>query len=541
VSALTSHVDSFVRDRLPPPDHLPEFRFDLASLDYPERLNCATELLDRRAERHPDRRCLIGERASWSYRELLERANRIARVLVEDLGVAPGARVMLRAWNGPMLVACWYAVMKAGGVAVTTMPLLRAGELTAMIAKAEIGVALCDAELRAELDRARSAGGLSTRICCFGEDEELDSLAASKPPRFENVDTFAEDPCLIAFTSGTTGQPKGAVHLHRDVIACCDCVPGDVIQPTSEDVFIGSPPLAFTFGLLGLACYPIWAGASSVLLERPRPDPLLEAIETHRATVCFTAPTTYRAWLGALDEHDISSLRVAISSGEALPASTWTAFKQATGLEIVNCLGSTEMLHSFISTSGCTARPGLLGKAIRGYEVAVLGADGQVVEPPELGRLAVRGPTGCRYLDDPRQREQVENGWNLTGDAVRADEQGCLTYEGRLDDMIVTAGYNIAAPEVEEALLAHPAVSECGVIGSPDAARGSVVKAFVVLAPGVTADRDTVRSLQSFVKEQIAPYKYPRVIEFVDRLPRTATGKLRRAALRDIDRRESMR
>ncbi|MGH2989424.1 MAG: AMP-binding protein, partial [Solirubrobacterales bacterium] len=353
MSAFTSHVDSFVRDRLPPPDQLPVFRFDLADLSYPERLNCATELLDRRAERHPERRCLIGEGESWTYGELLERANRIAAGLVEDLGVAPGTRVMLRGWNGPMLVACWYAVMKAGGVAVTTMPLLRAGELTSMIAKAEIGVALCDAELRADLDRANSGEGPSIQICCFGEGEELDSIAASKPPRFANVDTFADDPCLIAFTSGTTGEPKGAVHLHRDVLACCDCVPGDVIRPTSEDVFIGSPPLGFTFGLLGLACYPIWAGASSVLLERPTPDPLLEAIATHRATVCFTAPTTYRAWLGALDGHDILSLRVAISSGEALPPSTWTAFKQATGIEILNCLGSTEMLHSFISTADC--------------------------------------------------------------------------------------------------------------------------------------------------------------------------------------------
>lgn len=537
MSALTAHVDSFVLDRLPPADQLPVLRFDLAGLSYPDRLNCATELLDRPAAEHPDRRALIGVHEVWTYARLLQEANRVARVLSEDFGLVPGERVLLRAANTPMLVACWYGVMKAGGVAVATMPLLRAKELSTLIRKAGVGLALCDATLREELDAAVEACELPCEVCCFGDAEaELDVRSAAKPASFANVDTAATDPCLIAFTSGTTGEPKGAVHFHRDIMACCDCVPGEILEPTAEDVFIGSPPIAFTFGLLGLVCYPMWCGASSVLLEDTRPSRLLEAIEEHGASVCFTAPTTYRAWLSAPGRHELSSLRVAVSSGEALPGSTWSAFKDSTGIEIVNCLGSTEMLHSFISTARCAGRPGILGKAIRGYEVAVLSDEGERVPAGSVGRLAVRGPTGCKYLDDPRQREQVRFGWNLTGDAVREDEQGCLSYEGRVDDMIVSAGYNIAAPEIEDVLLGHPAVVECAVIGSPDPERGSIVKAFVVLGEGYAEDDHTVELLQAYVKARIAPYKYPRAIEFVKQLPRTPTNKLKRAALRDLDR-----
>jgi 2-aminobenzoate-CoA ligase len=532
----TAHVDTFVRDRLPPRDQWPTIRFDLADLHYPDRLNCASEILDAAvAAGRGDRLCLVGERQRWTYRELLERANRIAHVLVDDLGVVPGGRVLLRAPNTPMLAACWFAVMKAGAVAVATMPLLRAGELATLIERARIETALCDARLAEELERARGRSDALRRVALWadGEDGELDRRAAAKPARFENVDTAADDPCLIGFTSGTTGAPKGTVHFHRDVMACCDCVPAQILAPRADDVFTGTPPIGFTFGLFGLVCYPLRAGAASVLLERANPRVLLDAVERHRATICFTAPTAYRAWLDRLAGRDVSSLRVAVSSGEALPPSTWRAFKQATGLEIVDCLGSTEMLHSFISTAGHPRRPGSLGKAIRGYEVAVLDASGRRLPPGEAGLLGVQGPTGCRYLDDERQRRQVVAGWNLTGDVVVMDADGYLWYRGRNDDLIVASGYNISAAEVEDALLAHRDVADCGVVGAPDHDRGTIVKAYVVLERDAADDDATVTALQDFVKQSIAAYKYPRAIEFVDRLPRTATGKLQRFRLRE--------
>lgn len=536
MAGRSAHVDTFVRDRLPPADEWPLLRFDLAGLDYPERLNCATELLDSRVDEGlGERTALISSYGTWTYQELLERANRIAHVLVEDLGVVPGNRVLLRAPNHAMLVACWYAVVKAGAVAITTMPLLRAHELAVIAEAAQIGLAICDARLREELDLAAERGDALERVVCFGagEPDELDRAAATKPSTFENVDTAADDPCLLTFTSGTTGRPKAPVHCHRDVLAVCDCVPGHMFPPTADDLFCGSPPLGFTFGMGGLVWYPMSVGASSLLLERANPRLLLDAIREHRPTICYTAPTAYRAWLDELRPGDLDSLRVCISSGEALPAAVWHAFKQATGIEIINCIGSTEMLHSFISTGGSDgAPPGSLGRPIRGYEACVLGEHGEILPDGEVGRLAVRGPTGCRYLDDERQALQVRDGWNITGDLCLRDEQGNYWYRSRGDDMIISAGYNIAGPEVEDALAAHPAVAECGVVGAPDPERGAIVKAYVVLRPGVAASEAMVAELQAYVKQQIAPYKYPRAVEFLDELPRTHTGKLQRFVLR---------
>jgi 2-aminobenzoate-CoA ligase len=536
VSPHSAHVDSFARDRLPPPHELPEFLFDRPELQFPDHLNCATELLDRWVENgQGGRLCVQGHGVRWTYADLRAQANRIANVLVEDLGLLPGHRVLLRGANSPMLAACWFAVVKAGGIAVGSMPLLRARELVAIVEKAQVSHALCDERLADELNLARPTCPSLKQVLHFADGRgggELEARAAGKPADFANVDTGAQDTCLIAFTSGTTGVPKGTMHFHRDLMAACACWPPHVLRARPEDVFIGSPPLAFTFGLGGLLLFPLSIGASTVLVEKTAPDALLPAIAQFRATVCFTAPTSYRAMAAQVAQHDIASLRKCVSAGEALPAATRALWKQATGIEIIDGIGSTELLHIFISADEAHARPGATGVPVPSYRAVVLGDDGRELPRGQVGRLAVKGPTGCKYLDDPRQANYVQNGWNLTGDAYLVDEDGQFVYQARTDDMIVTGGYNIAGPEVESALLLHPAVAECGVIGVPDEARGKVVKAFVVLRPGFEGDAAMVKMLQDFAKQTIAPYKYPRQIEFRASLPRTETGKLQRFRLR---------
>jgi 2-aminobenzoate-CoA ligase len=527
----SAHVDTFVRDRLPPLQELPEFLFELPELQFPDHLNCATELLDAWVARgEGDRLCVQGHGVRWSYAELQAQANRIARVLVEDLGLVAGNRVLLRGANSPMLAACWFAVVKAGGIAVGSMPLLRARELVAIVDKAQVGLALCDARLADELNRARPSCPSLRQVLLF--NGELEARAAGKAASFDNVDTGAQDTCLIAFTSGTTGVPKGTMHFHRDVMAACACWPPYVLRARPDDIFIGSPPLAFTFGLGGLLLFPLSIGASTVLVEKATPDALLPAMAQFRASVCFTAPTSYRAMAAQVAAYDIASLRKCVSAGEALPAATRKLWQDATGIVVIDGIGSTELLHIFISADEAHARPGATGVPVPGYRAVILGDDGLEVPRGQVGRLAVKGPTGCKYLDDPRQATYVRNGWNLTGDAYLIDDDGQFVYQARTDDMIVSGGYNIAGPEVEGALLLHPAVAECGVVGVPDEARGMVVKAFVVLRPGYAGDEATVRTLQDFAKQTIAPYKYPRRIEFRDSLPRTETGKLQRFRLR---------
>jgi 2-aminobenzoate-CoA ligase len=540
----TAHVDTFARDRLPAPAALPDLIFELPELQFSARLNCAAELLDRRLELGDGERvAVLGHGVRWTYAELQAQANRIAHVLVGDMGLVPGQRVLLRGANTPMLAACWFAVVKAGGIAVGTMPLLRARELTTIVEKAQITHALVDSRLAEELDLARPACPTLTQVRAFGGGgaEALEALAAGKPAAFSNVDTAADDICLMAFTSGTTGVPKAAMHFHRDVMAACVCWPPHVLRATRDDVFIGSPPLAFTFGLGGLLAFPLSIGASTALIEKATPDALLPAIAAFKATVCFTAPTSYRAMAaqisaagaGAATQHDLSSLRKCVSAGEALPAATRQLWKQASGIEIIDGIGSTELFHIFISADEAHARPGATGLVVPGYRAAVLGDDGRELPRGQVGRLAIKGPTGCKYLDDARQATYVQAGWNLTGDAYLQDAEGQFVYQARTDDMIISGGYNIAGPEVESALLLHPAVAECGVIGRADEARGMVVKAHVVLRPGHQGDAAMVRALQDFVKQTIAPYKYPREIEFRSELPRTETGKLQRFKLRE--------
>jgi 2-aminobenzoate-CoA ligase len=535
----SAHIDTFAQDHLPPVEQQPEFLFDRPELNFPQRLNCAATLLDRWvAEGAGDRLCLRGEGIRWTYADLQAHANRIARVLVDDMGLVPGNRVLLRGANCPMLAACWLAVMKAGGIAVTTMPLLRPRELTAIIEKAQISHALCDLRRCDDLIAAQLRSPALQTIVYYHSDADdgLEARASCRSPEFENVDTAADDVCLIAFTSGTTGAPKATMHFHRDVMSACRCWPPHILQASDDDVFIGSPPLAFTFGLGGLLLFPLSIAASSVLLEVTTPDALLDGIERYRATVCFTAPTSYRAMASRIGSRDLSSLRKCVSAAEALPPATRRLWRDATGLELIDGIGSTELLHIFISHPAADIRPGATGKPVPGYVACVLDNELRPLPPGHVGRLAVKGPTGCRYLADDRQREYVQRSWNLTGDAYLIDEDGWFVYQSRVDDMIVSSGYNIAGPEVEAALMLHPAVAECGVIGIDDEARGQIVKAVVVLRPGHEACETMAAELQAFVKQQIAPYKYPRAIEFRESLPRTETGKLQRYRLREMER-----
>ena len=533
--AKSAHVDCFARDNLPPRSQWPEFLFERPEFRYPVRMNCATELLDKMVSRGFGYRPVIrAEEGSCTYTELYAQANRIANVLVREMGLKPGNRVLLRGPNSPMMAACWFAVMKAGGVCVATMPLLRAKELTDIVNKAEVSHALCDQRLAAELEGARARCPTLKSVKYWHDEtrDSLDALCVRSPQVFANVDTAAEDVALIAFTSGTTGKPKGTMHFHRDVIAMCDAFPRSCLGATKDDVFCGTPPLAFTFGLGGLLTFPMRVGASTVLMEKLAPDTLLETIQRYRATICFSAPTMYRAMAGIAKNYDLRSLSKCVSAGEALPDATRQLFKQATGIEIIDGIGTTEMIHMFISHTPEHVRRGATGYAVPGYRATVLDEEGKPCKPGVIGRLAVKGPTGCRYLADERQKDYVHEGWNVTGDAYQMDADGYFFYQARTDDMIISAGYNIAGPEVEGALLAHPAVAECGVVGAPDAERGAVVKAYVVLKPEARASDAMAKELQEHVKNAIAPYKYPRAIEFVDKLPRTETGKLQRFKLR---------
>ena len=537
---MTGHVDTFTRYALPPKDLWPEMRYDrIPDLKYPDYLNCAVELLDRMVERgHGDRTVFHFPGGRWTYRELLERSNRIANVLRDDLGLVPGNRVLLRGYNSPQLAAIWFAVLKAGGVVVCTMPLLRTRELVFTADKARITLAITDARLAAECESAMQVTGTGGtreggRCVSYGAGAELDRLAETKPATFRNVDTAADDVALIAFTSGTTGEGKGTMHFHRDVLAVCDCFPKHVLRATPDDVFCGSPPFAFTFGLGGLVLFPMRIGASALLLEQATPPQLLDGIEKFRPTITFTAPTAYRAILGMLQGRDVSSLTKCVSAGEALPLATFQAWEKATGIRIIDGIGATEMLHIFISAAGDDIRPGATGRVVPGYEAEVQDDRGQAVPDGTIGKLAVRGPTGCRYLDNlPRQRAYVRNGWNLTGDSYVRDADGYFWYQARTDDMIISAGYNISGPEVENVLLLHPKVKEVAVVGLPDPERGQAVTAFIV-PRDCEGTPELGKELQDFVKREIAPYKYPRRVEFVQELPRTATGKLQRYRLRE--------
>ncbi|WP_135450251.1 AMP-binding protein [Tabrizicola caldifontis] len=532
----SGHTDGFTRDRLPPADQWPDLL--LNGFSYPDWLNAAVELTDRMVERgFGDHVALIGNGRQRTYKELTDWTNRIAHALVSDYGVKPGNRVLIRSANNPAMVACWLAATKAGAVVVNTMPMLRAGELSAIVDKAEIALALCDTRLMEELvSCAKTSRFLKTVVGLDGtanHDAELDRAALSKPVRFTPPPTGRDDVALLGFTSGTTGEPKATMHFHRDLLIIADGYAKEVLGVTPEDVFVGSPPLAFTFGLGGLAIFPLRFGAAAALLEQASPANMVEIIQTHRATVCFTAPTAYRAMLKAMEDGaDLSSLRAAVSAGETLPAPVYEEWMPRTGKPMLDGIGATEMLHIFITNRFDDHRPACTGRPVTGYQARIVGPDMAELPSGEVGRLAVRGPTGCRYMADARQAKYVQDGWNLTGDSFWQDDEGRFHFAARSDDMIVSAGYNIAGPEVEAALLSHPQVAECAVIGAPDEERGMIVEAHVVLAPGATGDALMVKLLQDHVKKVIAPYKYPRRVVFADALPKTQTGKIQRFRLR---------
>jgi len=534
----SAHVDTFTRDNLPPFEQWPDILLDRPEFQYPYYINAGYELSDRLVEQgFGDQIALIGNGRRRTYKELADWSNRLAHALVENYGVKPGNRVLIRSGNNPALVAAWLAATKAGAVVVNTMPMLRAGELAKIVDKAEIALALTDSRIADELVACAKDSKFLKQVVSFdgtsNHDAELDRIALDKPVKFEPVKTGRDDVALLGFTSGTTGEPKATMHFHRDLLIIADGYAREVLKVQPSDVFVGSPPLAFTFGLGGLAIFPLRFGATATLLENATPANMVQIIETYKATLCFTAPTAYRAMLTALDQGaDLSSLRIAVSAGETLPAAVFDEWTRKTGKPILDGLGSTEMLHIFIGSRVDDAHPSITGRPIGGYEAKIVDAEMKEVPRGEIGKLAVRGPTGCRYLADKRQTSYVRNGWNLTGDTYRQDADGQFHFVARADDMIISAGYNIAGPEVESALLTHADVHECAVIGIPDDERGHIVAAFVVLKPGIAGNADCVKRLQDHVKARIAPYKYPRAVMFVDALPKTPTGKIQRFRLR---------
>jgi 2-aminobenzoate-CoA ligase len=532
----TAHVDDFARRNLPPQDQWPVI--DLEGFEYPEHLNAAVELTDKVVDKgFGDHIALIGNGRRRTYKELTDWTNRIAHALVEDYGVKPGNRVLIRSANNPAMVACWLAATKAGAVVVNTMPMLRAGELAKIVDKAEVTLALCDTRLMDEMIACAKDSDYLDKVIGFdgtaNHDAELDRAALDKPVRFEAVRTGRDDVALLGFTSGTTGAPKATMHFHRDLLIIADGYAKEVLGVTPEDVFVGSPPLAFTFGLGGLAIFPLRFGAAAALLETASPPNLIDIIQQFGATVCFTAPTAYRVMLRAMDEGaDLSSLRAAVSAGETLPAPVYEEWMQKTGKPMLDGIGATEMLHIFITNRFGDSRPACTGKPVTGYEARIVDEEMNEMPRGEVGRLAVRGPTGCRYLADDRQTGYVRDGWNITGDSFWQDEDGYFHFAARNDDMIISAGYNIAGPDVEAALLAHPDVLECAVVGAPDEERGQIVEAHVVLVEGAEPSEATVLRLQNHVKDTIAPYKYPRRVVFAAALPKTQTGKIQRFMLR---------
>ncbi|BBC01328.1 2-aminobenzoate-CoA ligase [Bradyrhizobium japonicum] len=535
----SGHVDDFARRNLPPSAQWPQLLLDRPEFQYPDYLNAAVELTDRIVEQGMgDRIALIGNGRQRTYKELTDWSNRLAHALVENYGVKPGNRVLIRSGNNPALVAAWLAATKAGAVVVNTMPMLRAGELAKIVDKAEISLALTDSRIADELVACAKTSKFLKQVVNFdgtqNHDAELDRIALNKPVKFDAVKTGRDDVALLGFTSGTTGEPKATMHFHRDLLIIADGYAREVLKVTPDDVFVGSPPLAFTFGLGGLAIFPLRFGATATLLENAAPSEMIRIIETYKATICFTAPTAYRAMMAAMDKGaDLSSLRLAVSAGETLPAPVFESWTKKTGKPILDGIGSTELLHIFITNRTGSAVGGTTGTPVSGYEAKIVDEDMNELPAGQVGKLAVRGPTGCRYLADSRQTKYVRDGWNITGDAFVRDENGRLSFVARADDMIISAGYNIAGPEVEAALLGHPDVAECAVIGAPDEERGQIVSAFIVLKQGARTDEVEVKLLQDHVKATIAPYKYPRAIAFVEALPKTQTGKIQRFKLRE--------
>ena len=524
-------TDNFAHEHLPSTDLQPDYVFlDLPQFNRPEMLNCVDKLLDNHIkEGRGNIPCIRTFDTTWTYNDLHVKANQIAHVLVDDLGLVSGNRVLIRSANNPMMVACWFAIVKAGGIVVATMPLLRSKELTTIINCAEISHVLCDNTLQEDMNLVQS--DFLKRTSFY---DELENLMQSKSKVFDNYHSKSDSIALIGFTSGTTGLPKMTSHYHKDILNICEAFPPFSLQITQKDIFTGSPPLGFTFGLGGLVLFPMYFGASTFLIEKPTPEMLLQAIQEHKITICFTAPTAWRVITSKVTDFDISSLRKCVSAGETLPLKVWQDWYEATGLKIIDGIGATEMLHIFISSNEKNMKPGATGVAITGYEAQIIDSNGNEVPKNDPGRLVVRGITGCKYLNrTEKQKEYVEMGWNVTGDIFRQDEDGYFWFVARGDDMIISSGYNIAAIEVESVLLTHKDILECAVVGLPDEERGMLVCAHIVLKEKRKATDNMRNNIQHWFKEVAAPYKYPRVIYFTDALPKTETGKIQRFKLKN--------
>ena len=535
----TAHIDTFSRDNLPKKSGQPDFL--LSDYHYPDFLNASEELTDVMVGKgFGDNTALIGNGRRRTYKELTDWTNKLANALVENYGVQPGNRVLIRSSNNPAMVACWLAATKVGAVVVNTMPMLRSGELDKIIDKAKISYALCDSRLLVELNKSFKKSKYLKYLIAFdgtaNHSSELDEAALEKSVKFKSVKTGRDDVALLGFTSGTTGEPKATMHFHRDLMIIADGYAKEVLQVDDKDIFVGSPPLAFTFGLGGLAIFPLRYGATATLLEDASPPNMIEIIQKYKATICFTAPTAYNAMLLAMEEGvDLSSLRAAVSAGETLPASVYKNWLKKTGKPMLDGIGATELLHIFISNRFDDHKESCTGKPIKGYEAKIVDENMKELPIGKIGKLAVKGPTGCRYLSDDRQSDYVIGGWNITGDSFHMDNEGYFYFAARNDDMIISSGYNIAGPEIEAALMSHQAVFECAVIGYPDKDRGSIVQAHIVLNDNYVGDESLKKVLQDYVKNNIAPFKYPRSIIFIDALPKTKTGKIQRFRLRKND------
>ena len=542
-SAPSVQTDRFVLDRLPPADQRAVMRYELPELRIQAQANLVDVLLNNIAARGlSNRPFLRSDKLVLTYAEAENRINRVAQVLTEEFGLLPGNRVLLRGGNSIGMALAWLGAVKAGLIAVATMPLLRAKELGEIVEKSQVTLALCDASLLEELKLAQTQSGTLKHLIAFNlqgasdkKADSLDDLCALKSGQFASCPTSADDIAMMAFTSGTTGTPKAAVHSHRDVLAACEAWPRHILRATPEDIIVGSPPLAFTFGLGGMLLFPMRAGASVYFPSIAyTPEAMVRLMNDVKATICYTAPTFYRQMAAFAKQLGMPTLRICVSAGEALPDATRQLWKDASGIDMIDGIGATEMFHIFISTVPGDVRRGAIGKVVPGYTARVVDDNGEEVARGTIGRLAVQGPTGCKYLDDARQARYVVNGWNYPGDAFLQDADGYFFYQARDDDMIITSGYNVGGPEVEDALLKHAAVAECGVIGLPDEERGMIVKAIVVLKPGHDGNACLVKALQDHVKATLAPFKYPRKIEFIEKLPRTETGKLQRFKLRAL-------
>ncbi len=531
----------------PPRELWPRFGLDFPEArEWPAKLNIAEVLVDDNLKRG-DKPAILYEDRQIKYRELQLMINKFGNAL-KVLDVKPYDRVMLRLPNIPEFIVSSLAVQKLGAVSVPTFTLLKAKELSYIASDCEAKVLITTPSLLEDVEKAK--GELKTIRHIVLADAKPSEVEApyiafdylmddfKEATGLEPVRVDQDEVTLLLYTSGTTGPPKGCIHTHRHYLAVADCYAKNVLQAREDDVWGGPPTMAFAYGHTGLICNPLRHGATTSLVGSGRFEPasMFQLIEKHGISVFYGVPTAYRTMVALKHErgkYDFSSLRVCVTAGEPCPPSLYYTIKEFFGCEVLEHMGCTELFNGFISTRFGQVKPGSMGLAVPGYDVRILGDDGNEVKTGEVGHLAVAGPIGIRYWKLPeKQAESVRNGWNHTGDMAYKDEEGFFWFASRSDDIIKTAAYRVSPHEVEEALIKHGAVAEAGVIGVPDLERGQIIKAFIVLKPDHKPSSRLEEELRVFVKDQIAPYKAPKEVEFVKELPKTETGKIRRAELK---------